>query len=1628
MIPELPGLEILDEIGQGARNLVYRGRLRGRLVAVKFPRRRRELDKVYQDFLCEASLQGRIRHPGLLEVYEVGRHQDLPFLVQELAEPLPLSEILKRGPCSAEEVLRLGRQLAATLAAVHERGLVHRDVKPANILIGSGGQARLIDFGLTTRQQPSQVQVASGTFSYSAPEQTGMLNRPLDGRADLYALGVVLYECVAGELPFRSEDPGELMHLHATRTPPSLAEHHPGLLRQAIARLLAKDPDDRFASARELYDFLGGQPPLPARHRLPLVGRRAQSEWLREQWQTCRQDGGRLVLVRGPAGSGKTALIGDFLHSQPEQTLLRAACVPDDPPYAVLKRLLAGLAEPLSHLPELAEGLRRAAGPHLALLSDFSPPLGDLLGQTGGRREEDPAHHLLALADFMVQAASLRPMVVVVEDLHWADPSSLRVLRTVAETWKKSHSLLLLSSAAPLELEIEHLLQLENLNQASLQQLIEAALGDCSDPRLFEQLHLASGGNPLAVLTMLEAGLDSGRLVPHWGRWRLEGSGLDLPGDAVDTLVARLKALDLRQSRLLQRAAVLGLQFQAHELEGEEGAVHSLLAEARRMRLVERIEGEHYRFLHERLRLALLEELSPQQLRELHAAAAATLGPDQPFRQAQHLWQSFPWPNPVACSEAQRRAGLLACQQHAYQEAYEFFTRLEGDQTAESAEAFGYACYQTGRFQQALQHLEAALILQTDSLGRARVHHRLALVHMVEMDTSQAWRAVCAGLAELGIRLGSKLAVAGDLVRMALSPLGRDQQAGPKVAVRLFELGAQVCFIGGYVSELVEVVVRGLRLARTMGPTPSLAGFYVNSGVLMGAVGFSRLADHFCQKGEAMAERLQDAAAIAQCQILSSVALRFRGQESQAARKTARCLLERGAWATTLDYLFGVVDLTHNYHFRGLLSKAHETAQLGQHRVRQDHFPFVLTSTLSPVYSAVGRHTEARQYKELCKRYFDNESTPLSRSAYFVSSLHAEMERGELGSEVENLIEQHNRLGLNPDIGPLHLRSFRILEAYVRYRQAMADRGRLPELRAALGRLRRHRSHSLFDTHYRVLEAGLARLSGHSARARQLLAQAENQAHSTENYWVMIEVAKQRAYLLRDQELFEAAQLQARAAAAMAAELGWLAQLHRIEAEFGLSLRSQSPSGRDSDSQSALTVRLKRHLKALLEVTQATAQVLDVPRISDLVLVEVMRILTAERAFLFLIEGEDLRFQCGRDAQGQIVSLPPNYASSVVEQVKIRARATLLSADQDGQITASASIQTHDLRSILAAPMLWRDRLVGVVYLDNRLSRGAFSGDDVEVLQALANQVAVSLETARAARLELQVRGERDQRLLAEQLSEMVGSLLTHLDTGEILSRVLEGLNRIVGFGQARARLLAEGELDPELLQSNRPVLHQNDRWLGAALPSGSGPIGQLILERDRPFSRAEVELVHTLASYAGIALENSQLFASVQRMATIDELTGILNRRQFLQQGQDELQRADRLGHALSLVMFDVDHFKKFNDTHGHAIGDLVLRTVSGRCRDCLRGIDHLGRLGGEEFAVLLVGTGLDPGCATAERLRLAICDQPFTSSNGDLSVSISLGVAQRQPQETLDSLLERADQALYAAKRGGRNQVVAG
>jgi diguanylate cyclase (GGDEF)-like protein/PAS domain S-box-containing protein len=168
---------------------------------------------------------------------------------------------------------------------------------------------------------------------------------------------------------------------------------------------------------------------------------------------------------------------------------------------------------------------------------------------------------------------------------------------------------------------------------------------------------------------------------------------------------------------------------------------------------------------------------------------------------------------------------------------------------------------------------------------------------------------------------------------------------------------------------------------------------------------------------------------------------------------------------------------------------------------------------------------------------------------------------------------------------------------------------------------------------------------------------------------------------------------------------------------------------------------------------------------------------------------------------------------------------------------------------------------------------------------------------------------------------------------------------------------------------------------------------------------------------------ERKRLEARLVQQASIDPLTGALNRMRIEERGRQELMRSDRYGHKLSLVLLDLDHFKLVNDTHGHAAGDLVLSAFGDIARSCLRLTDLLGRWGGEEFVILLPDTGPAGAGQVAERLRANL--QSFCFPAG-VRATASLGVASRRPGENLAGLIGRADGAMYRAKQDGRNRVV--
>jgi diguanylate cyclase (GGDEF)-like protein len=200
------------------------------------------------------------------------------------------------------------------------------------------------------------------------------------------------------------------------------------------------------------------------------------------------------------------------------------------------------------------------------------------------------------------------------------------------------------------------------------------------------------------------------------------------------------------------------------------------------------------------------------------------------------------------------------------------------------------------------------------------------------------------------------------------------------------------------------------------------------------------------------------------------------------------------------------------------------------------------------------------------------------------------------------------------------------------------------------------------------------------------------------------------------------------------------------------------------------------------------------------------------------------------------------------------------------------------------------------------------------------------------------------------------------------------------------------------------------------------------LFPRDERFTRETRKLAEWLASQAAVALDNARLHDVVQRQAITDDLTGLVNRRRFIEALDAEVERARQFGSALTIVLADLDNFKQVNDEFGHHGGDVVLRAVADLIRSHVRDVDVSGRIGGEEFAILLPETDRIGATRVAERMRRSLNSVAISiSDESAINAASSFGVAELEPEQSGDDLLRAADAALYRAKDEGKNRVVA-
>jgi tetratricopeptide (TPR) repeat protein len=664
--------QVLSLLGEGARKRVYLAR-DGRLdreVAVALIKSDGLDDAGRTRVRREAQAMGSLGdHPNIVTVHDIAEDGDQLYIVSQYMAGGDVESLLRGAEAHRlplDEVLRLGEQVCRALEHAHARGIIHRDLKPGNVWLMPDGTAKLGDFGLAVvldRSRITQEGTMVGTALYLPPEQA--LGRPPDPRSDLYALGAMLYELVTGRPPFLGDDAVAIISQHINTPPVAPSWHNsevPKPLERLILQLLEKDPGARPSSASDVRVALAAAATLPAEapdstetiEANPLdrlaggvfVGRDREVQTLRSGLDDSLSGHGRVLTLVGEPGIGKTRTseeLATYARMRGAQVLwgrcYEGEGAPAYWPWVQILRAYVHDREPKKLLSEM--------GPGAADIAEVVSEVRERLPGLPKPPMLDPEQARFRLFDsittFLRNASSRTPLVLIVDDLHWADKPSLLLFQFLAR--ELGHlRILLLGTYRDVELGRQHPLEqtlatlarshlservlLRGLTEGDVARFIELTAGRPPPAALVEAVYRETEGNPFFVHEVVRLLQSDGRLehLDEVDSWSVE-----IPQGVRQVIGRRLSSLSEDCNRVLTMASVIGREFELPVLSRvadlPADALLERLEEAEDARILTEVEAAagSYRFSHALIRETLYDELRTTRRVRLHRRVGEVL-------------------------------------------------------------------------------------------------------------------------------------------------------------------------------------------------------------------------------------------------------------------------------------------------------------------------------------------------------------------------------------------------------------------------------------------------------------------------------------------------------------------------------------------------------------------------------------------------------------------------------------------------------------------------------------------------------------------------------------------------------------------------------------------------------------------------------------------------------------------------------------------------------------------------------------------------------------------------------------------------------------------------------------------
>jgi class 3 adenylate cyclase len=672
----------------------------------------------------EAQAMGRLGdHPNIVTVFDIGDDGGQPYIVSQYMGGGDLDGMLNRAPdrrLPIAEAIRLAQQVQQGLEHAHGRGIIHRDLKPGNIWLTEDGTAKIGDFGLAVALDRSRLTMEGmmvGTVAYMAPEQA--LGRQPDARSDLYSLGCMMYEMVTGRAPFLGDDPVAIISQHINTAPVAPSWHNPEVpraLESLILRLLAKDPNDRPESAaaipqalQAIVDSASTTAPIAAESDVnPLdrlatgifVGRDKEMDELRAGLEDSLSGRGRLMMLVGEPGIGKTRTSEEFATYARLRNVqvLWGRCyegegAPAYWPWVQIIRSYVHDKEPTTLMSEMGPGAADIA----QVVSEVKDRLPGL--PVPAALEPDQARFRLfdSITTFLKNASKGAPLMVVLDDMHWADKPSLLLLQFLAKELRGSR-LMVLGTYRDVELRRQHPLaqtlgelNRENLSQRVLlrgltendvRRFVEVTAGTSPPDALVQAVYKETEGNPFFVNEIVRLLVADGRLEQAAG---VKEWSVTIPQSVREVVGRRLDHLSEGCNRVLTIGSVIGREFGLRLLEKVAEVKGDALLEALEEAMAARVIAElpratdQYWFSHALIRETLYEELSTTRRVRLHrqiGEALEELDAEGNLPQlAYHFAEAAPGGDVEKAVVYARKAGEKAVALFAWEDAVTQFER-----------------------------------------------------------------------------------------------------------------------------------------------------------------------------------------------------------------------------------------------------------------------------------------------------------------------------------------------------------------------------------------------------------------------------------------------------------------------------------------------------------------------------------------------------------------------------------------------------------------------------------------------------------------------------------------------------------------------------------------------------------------------------------------------------------------------------------------------------------------------------------------------------------------------------------------------------------------------------------------